>query len=105
MPVFQSSAHFAINLLSKEQAHLSDGFAQHIPMEWEKVSTYRHAATDCLLLSDTLGYVICEKEIIYEGGDHAIIIGKVIDLGISSPAAPLVRQKGQYLTTHPLETP
>ncbi|MBI2707108.1 MAG: flavin reductase family protein [Proteobacteria bacterium] len=99
MPVFKASPYFAINILSESQSHLSDGFARHVPMEWEKVDTYRHSATGCLLIKDTLGYIICEKGAIYDGEDHEIIIGKVLDLEVISSASPLVRQKGQYLTT------
>jgi len=102
IPVFKASSYFAINILNESQSHLSDGFARHVPMEWEKVNTYRHLETGCLLISDTLGYIICEKGAIYDGEDHEIIIGKVIDLGVISSTLPLIRQRGQYLTTQPI---
>lgn len=102
MPVFKASPYFAINILSESQSHLSDGFAKHVPLEWENINTYRHTATNCLLLSDTLGYIICERSTVYDGGDHEIIIGKVVDLNVTSPASPLIRQRGQYLTTQPI---
>ncbi len=99
MPIFKAARHFAVNILTEDQHHLSDGFARHIPLEWEKVETHRHPETGCLLLNDALGYIICEKGVLYEGGDHEIIIGRVIDLKEAPPALPLIRQKGQYLTT------
>ncbi len=102
MPVFKESPYFAINILSESQSRLSDGFAKHVPLEWEKVDTYRHLPTGCLLLSDTLGHIICERGAIYDGGDHEIIIGRVMDLSVTSSALPLIRQKGQYLTTQPI---
>lgn len=98
---FKASPYFAVNILAADQAHLSDGFANHIPLEWERVNTFRHT-TGCLLLSEALGYIVCERGPIYEGGDHEIILGAVIDLSGTSPLSPLVRQKGQYLTTHSL---
>lgn len=104
MPTFKESSYFAINILSDAQSHLSDGFAKHVPLEWEKVETYRHSPTDCLLLAGTLGYIVCERGTIYEGGDHEIIIGKVVDLNVTSSAPPLIRQKGQYLTTQSIHT-
>lgn len=102
MSVFKTSPYFAVNILSESQSHLSDGFAKHVPLEWETVDTYRHTATNCLLLSDTLGHIICERSAIYDGGDHEIIVGKVIDLNVTSSASPLIRQRGQYLTTQPI---
>ncbi len=102
MAAFESLQYFAVNILNINQSYLSDGFAKHIPLDWERVKTHRHPATGCLLLSDTLGSVICEKGAMYEGGDHMIILGKVIDLVATPHELPLVRQRGQYLTTQPL---
>lgn len=100
--LFKTSHYFAVNILSAHQSHLSDGFAKHVPLLWKTVKTERHLETGCLLISDALGHVICEKSAVYEGGDHEIILGRVIDL-ISKPHDfPLVRQRGQYLTTQPI---
>lgn len=96
---FKSSRYFAVNILKATQSSLSDDFAKHSPVEWEKKKSHRHLGTGCLLLSDALGHVICEKSGEYEGGDHEIILGKVIDLMINSHDFPLVRQRGQYFTT------
>lgn len=98
-PAFKSSRYFAVNILKATQSSLSDDFAKHGSVEWEKKESYRHLGTGCLLLSDALGHVICEKNGEYEGGDHEIILGKVIDLMINSHDFPLVRQRGQYFTT------
>jgi flavin reductase (DIM6/NTAB) family NADH-FMN oxidoreductase RutF len=101
-PAFKSSRYFAVNILNATQSSLSDGFAKHVPLKWEQSETHRHLATGCLLLSDALGHVICEKNAEYEAGDHEIILGKVIDLIINSHESPLVRQRGQYFTTQSL---
>lgn len=101
-PVFKTLQHFAVNILGANQSHLSDGFAKHVPIEWETVKTHRHLRTGCLLISDALGHVICEKGTMYDGGDHFIILGKVIDLMAIPHDLPLVRQRGQYLTTQPI---
>lgn len=99
---FQSSGYFAVNILNANQSHLSEGFAKRGPIEWETIKTHRHTSSGCLLFSEALGHIICEKGSIYEGGDHEIILGKVIDLDIGSSTSPLVRQRGQYLTTQVL---
>ena len=99
LPIFQASRYFAVNILSAAQSHLSDGFAKHMPMDWETLKTHRHPTTGCLLFSEALSHVICEKGAVYEGGDHEIILGKVIDIATLSQDLPLVRQQGRYLTT------
>lgn len=101
-PVFLASSHFAINILNANQAHLADAFAKHLPRKGEALKVFRHTETGCLLFSDALGHVICEKGPVYEGGDHHIILGHVIALGATFNDLPLVRQRGQYLTTQPL---
>jgi len=101
-PVFKDSLYFAVNILNADQSHIADGFAKHMPRKDEVLKVYRHEETGCLLLSDALGHVVCERGSIYEGGDHHIILGKVIAVGASTHDLPLVRQKGQYLTTQSL---
>ena len=102
IPIFKTSQYFAVNILSANQSHLSEGFAKHVPISWGTVKTQRHPETGCLLILDALGHVICEKSAVYEGGDHEIILGRVIYLFTNPHEFPLVRQRGQYLTTQPI---
>jgi flavin reductase (DIM6/NTAB) family NADH-FMN oxidoreductase RutF len=100
--VFKEAPYFSVNVLSANQSHIADSFAKHTSRKNEMLKVYRHERTGCLLLSDALGHVVCERGAIYEGGDHHIILGTVIAVGAHSHALPLVRQKGQYLTTQSL---
>lgn len=101
--IFKEAAYFAVNILSAHQHYISEGFAKHVPINWEELKTHRHKESGCLLLSDALAYIICEKGNIYDGGDHEIILGKVIDAVVISSELPLVRQRGHYLTTQPIQ--
>lgn len=102
MPAFKASPYFAVNILRSNQHHLSDGFARHVPLNWETFQTQRHNQSNCLLITDALGHVICEKVVQYDGGDHEIILGKVIDTFVNLEDMPLVRQRGQYSTLQPI---
>jgi flavin reductase (DIM6/NTAB) family NADH-FMN oxidoreductase RutF len=102
VPVFQKASHFAINILNAEQAHLADAFARHIPQQGERLKTFRHEETGCLLFSDAMGHLVCEKGEIFESGDHYIIIGHVIAVGANFEQRPLVRQTSQYQTIQSL---
>ena len=99
VPVFTDCSYFAVNILNANQSHIADNFAKHIPRKGETVKVFRDNETGCLLFSDVLGHVICERGAIYEGGDHHIILGRVIAVGANFKDLPLVRQRGQYLTT------
>lgn len=101
-PVFKKCTYFSINVLNANQAYLADSFAKHIPSTRNTLKIFRHEATGCLLFSEALGHIICERRDIYEGGDHHIILGHVIAVGANFEDLPLVRQRGQYLTTQPI---
>lgn len=98
-PVMTDSSYFSINILALNQAHVADNFAKHISPRQGAPNAFRHKESGCLLLPDALGHIVCEKGDIFEGGDHHIILGRVIFLSTNVSDLPLVRQRGQYLTT------
>lgn len=98
-PVFKDCTYFSINILSAHQAHIADSFAKHIPCTDRALKAFRHEETGCLLFSDALAHIICKRGDIYEGGDHHIILGRVMAVNTTFNGLPLVRQRGQYLTT------
>ena len=100
--VLMECSYFAVNILSAHQAHIADGFAKRLPQTGKSLKVFRDSKTGCLLFSDALGHVVCERGAIYDGGDHHIILGRVIALGANFKDLPLVRQGGQYLTIHSL---
>lgn len=102
-PVFVTCSFFAINILTEHQAYISDSFARHTSPE-KAIEICRHKETGCLLIADALGHIICERAAIYEGGDHHIILGRVVALGANSSELPLVRQRGRYLTTQVIDS-
>lgn len=103
--VFMECPYFSVNILSAHQAHIADNFAaKRLPQTGQSLKELRDSETGCLLFSEALGYVVCERGAIYDGGDHYIILGRVIALGANFKDLPLIRQQGQYLTTQSLTT-
>jgi flavin reductase (DIM6/NTAB) family NADH-FMN oxidoreductase RutF len=94
---------FAVNVLAEPQRELSAAFARRGSAgAWAGV---RHHAcsTDCPALSDALATLDCRVERIHPGGDHEIVIGRVVDIQISESAdAPLVFHAGTYAALRPL---
>jgi 4-hydroxyphenylacetate 3-hydroxylase, reductase component len=92
--VFEASGHFAVNVLAADQIDVSNNFA--------RPSDDRFAAIDFVpgpggapLLADCSARVHCEKYQQVDGGDHWIMIGKVLafdDCGRS----PLLYHQGAY---------
>ncbi|MGJ8668772.1 MAG: flavin reductase [Oceanococcus sp.] len=97
----QNAGLFAVNILSKDNVDDGLRFAGMLPgvedrFEGIKIST---AVTGAPLLSNTLGWVDCKLWASYDGGDHTIFIGEVMDAGIDKTAAPLLyhsRSWGQF---------
>jgi flavin reductase (DIM6/NTAB) family NADH-FMN oxidoreductase RutF len=47
-------------------------------------------------LSDALAFFECESEAVHQGGDHAILVGRVLRFARREAGAPLVFFKGRY---------
>ena len=47
-------------------------------------------------LADALAMLECAREAIYDGGDHAIIVGRVLRFSSHNTGAPLVFFRGRY---------
>lgn len=94
MPAFVSTRHFAVHILSSEQAHLSKQFATKgidrfagVPLERSEV--------DLPLLKGCAARFECELKFQYEGGDHVIFVGQVLRFATAS-VPPLVFHGGHY---------
>ena len=92
---------FAVTVLSAAQAELSVWFAssrrprghgQFAGIGWRPAPV-----TGCPVLSEGLAYVDCRLVATYDGGDHSIFVGEVVDLGSLTPGAePLIWYGGGY---------
>jgi len=97
--VFEASTHFAVNILAEDQLSLSNQFARPSSERFANVSC-RPGLGGSILLEGTSANFQCETFQILEGGDHWILIGKVVafeDHGRS----PLLYHQGSYATVLP----
>ncbi len=97
--IFEQSTHFAVNVLSGAQIELSNKFAKRGEDKFNGVE-FEIGHGHVPLFKNTSAAFECEKYDIIEGGDHWIIIGKVIrfhDHGRS----PLLYHQGAYSTVLP----
>ncbi|WP_137819125.1 p-hydroxyphenylacetate 3-hydroxylase reductase component [Pseudomonas sp. 2FG] len=92
--VFEQASHFAVNILAADQIELSNQFARPKDDKFAGV-TYELGDGGAPLLPDCSARFQCEKYQQLDGGDHWILIGKVLafdDLGRS----PLLYHQGAY---------
>lgn len=74
---FEKSKHFAINILSTDQIDISQRFSssetdKFAGIDWEP------GVTQSPVLSGAAAVLECSTETIYDGGDHIILIGRVL---------------------------
>jgi 3-hydroxy-9,10-secoandrosta-1,3,5(10)-triene-9,17-dione monooxygenase reductase component len=102
-PAIQRSGKFCVNFLAAEQSELSNQMASKGTDKFAGVSWSPAPATGSPLIDDTLGYVDCQIHQVHEAGDHHIVVGRVLDLGLSEVDSgiewPLLFYRGQYATT------
>ena len=92
---------FSVNLLGKDQKPVAEHFVKPATVVGEKLKEvrYRTGATGTPILEDAIAYVECQvREIANEHGDHAIIIGEVVEAGVSKdePALTLMDTGWHY---------
>ena len=97
-PQMQRAGFFCVNLLSHDQLELSDAFARKGVDKFAGVS-WRSSATGAPLLDGVLGWVDCTIYAVHEAGDHYVVIGRVMDLGVEEAPHPLLFYQGQYART------
>jgi len=52
------------------------------------------------ILRDSLGVFECERFALYDGGDHHILVGKVVKASFDSGLDPLLYFRGRYRRLH-----
>jgi flavin reductase (DIM6/NTAB) family NADH-FMN oxidoreductase RutF len=95
LAAFHSAGHFAINVLSEGQRHLSVIFATPLIDKWDNVH-YELWDTGCPILTDTLANFECKTQHIYDGGDHLIFVGRVQKMRFAADGDPLLFFRGGY---------
>jgi flavin reductase (DIM6/NTAB) family NADH-FMN oxidoreductase RutF len=91
---FEGSQVFAVNFLSEEQEHLSRRFATKGIEKFEGIP-YKTGPCGVPLLEGAMGYIECKLINGYDGGDHTIYVGEVLDAAASGER-PLLFFKGKY---------
>lgn len=94
-PLIRASGAFAVNVLGEGQEELCRRFATRRPDRFHGIP-FARAATGSPVISNALAFVDCRIEAEYTAGDHVIVVGRVVELGVLSGSAPLVFFRGGY---------
>lgn len=90
---FEAAEHFAIHVLSEPQFALCRQFAldghDFSGLDWHE------NPEGVPVIDSSLAHFECQRHAIHEGGDHAIIVGRVSAASMTDDA-PLIFAKGSY---------
>lgn len=99
-----SSGVFGLSFLHEEDEGVAVHFADpYRPSGDEQFSAIEHhaAVTGAPILDAAIGYVDCEVWAAHDAGDHQIVVGEVVGLGLGDPPDPLLFFRGAYRTLRP----
>ena len=94
LPIFRDASHWAVHVLSTDQAELSTRFAMRGEDKFADLEL-ETGHGDTPLLRGCSARFQCKTAFQYEGGDHVIFVGEVETFD-RSEAAPLVFHGGRY---------
>ena len=92
---------FSVNLIGKDQKPVAEHFVKPAAVIGEKLREVRHRTgkTGAPVLEDAIAYFECEvREIANDLGDHAVVIGEVVEAGVhrDEPALTLMDTGWHY---------
>lgn len=92
--IFENADHFSVNILAADQIDLSNNFAKPSDDKFANIKTL-DGIGGAPLLTNTAANFQCEKYQVVDGGDHWIMIGKVVAFE-NFGRAPLLYVQGSY---------
>ncbi|ABD45058.1 flavin reductase like domain protein [Ehrlichia chaffeensis str. Heartland] len=94
--IFHTCSKFIVNILSDKQKSISQNFAECDVQNWEDFS---YSVLDGIpIINGIMSYIYCAKKYVYDGGDHKIIVGEVINCAkLNNDDKPLAYYKGKYM--------
>jgi len=95
LPAFETSGAFAVNILAAGQETLSNRFADPDAARFGADATAAWS-TGAPILADALAALDCALHARHDGGDHIILVGRVLQLAVLSDGDPLVYWRGAY---------
>jgi flavin reductase (DIM6/NTAB) family NADH-FMN oxidoreductase RutF len=85
-----------VNVLAEDQEEISRIFATSGADKFRGIGWRPSGASGSPILADVLAWIDCRIESVFDGGDHHIVVGRVVELGVERETGPLVFFRGGY---------
>jgi 3-hydroxy-9,10-secoandrosta-1,3,5(10)-triene-9,17-dione monooxygenase reductase component len=86
---------FAVNILADHQADLVSRFASKDEEDRFRDVSHASGVTGSPLLDRAVAAFDCEVHAIVDGGDHDVLLGRVLDVRMDAERSPLLYHRGQ----------
>jgi flavin reductase (DIM6/NTAB) family NADH-FMN oxidoreductase RutF len=103
-PRLREAGRFCVNVLAAEQRALSGQFARSGTDKFAGVH-WTPSAHGSPVLDGVVAWIDSELWAEYDGGDHTIVVARVLDLGADAAHDPLLFHRGGYGLQEPLLEP
>jgi flavin reductase (DIM6/NTAB) family NADH-FMN oxidoreductase RutF len=98
-PRIARAGQFCVNVLGDHQGEVGQSFAVSGGDKFDGVAWHPAPATGAPVLEGSLAWVDCRLELVHDAGDHELIIGRVLDLGVASgDGSPLLYFRSKFAT-------
>ncbi len=92
--VIVTAPEFVVNVLASFQETLARRFSDKHEDRFDGIG-YHSSPEGLILLDGVLAHILCERFAEYPGGDHTIVLGRVVG-GATSDGHPLLFYRGGY---------
>jgi 3-hydroxy-9,10-secoandrosta-1,3,5(10)-triene-9,17-dione monooxygenase reductase component len=103
-PRIARAGKFCVNVLADGQSQLCQGFALSGGDKFSGVEWRPAPATGAPVIAGCLAWVDCSMELVHAAGDHELIIGRVLDLGVNGGSPLLFVRRGYAALVRPGST-
>jgi 3-hydroxy-9,10-secoandrosta-1,3,5(10)-triene-9,17-dione monooxygenase reductase component len=98
-PRIERARTFAVNILGEDHEAVSRLFAERGADRFA-ATPWHSGVSGSPVLDDAIAYIDCSFEAEHPGGDHRIVVGRVVDVDMREGARPLIFYKGSYSRMH-----
>ena len=93
-PPIARSGRFGVHVLAAEQGRLARLFGTPGADKFGSVD-WAPSPSGTPVLAGVLSWAECEVQAVHDGGDHHIVVGRVVELGDSRSGEPLLYHRGR----------
>jgi flavin reductase (DIM6/NTAB) family NADH-FMN oxidoreductase RutF/DNA-binding MarR family transcriptional regulator len=100
LATYRDAEHFVVNVLANDQIEISNLFASRGVDKFSDIAV-EEGIGGSAKVKDAAAQFECRTWKVYEGGDHLIIIGEVVDYAYREEGSALVFHNGRYSVPEP----